>query len=341
MTMNLRVSALLTAIVVASAGCGEDDPGGGKAGSGGGSSGSCKPSAESCYVAGAEGPGNECMAKADFSGSAVAELRVASHQVKSPTTLAAPFMQNAIITKKSALFEPTCNLDGTGQFNLLLTVDSGASTLTLAGGVPQALLGPATSGTCYARLDAGGGIVVEPVTAPMTLGSDGQFTATFDSFVLPIYLEDSADAEKAVLMPLHEMTVTGKLSADNNCIGRYAHERGNPSQSCQPGEGQFAWEPAGRYEGYITVTEADEVFVHSLGQTLCVVLTGDPTLWKGPKPDLNCKTSQGFVDNGGLPKGDWCSTTNSAGGCQDSWRLVIDYAAQAIQIGGEYGSGCS
>ena len=33
---------------------------------------------------------------------------------------------------------------------------------------------------------------------------------------------------------------------------------------------------------------------------------------------------------------DRCGATNSAGGCQDSWKLVIDFAAQAIQIKGVY-----
>ncbi len=321
--------------------CSSDEAPAGTGGSGGGTAGSCKSESAECYVAGPDGTGNECMAKADFSGATRTQLRMASHQVTSPTTLAAPFMQDAIITKKSSLYEPNCFLDGTGQFNLLLDIDRTAQTLTLAGGVPQALVGPSSGGTCFAKFtDPTSGLEVEPVTGPLTIGADGAFSASLVTFVMPIYLEDSVDPAQAVLVPLHEVTVTGTLAEHNNCIGRYAPERGDPGILCQANQGEFMWEPSGRYEGYITVEEADDVFVFSLNQSLCVVLAGDTTLWKGPSPDLNCKTSQGFIENGGLPKGDWCSTTNSAGGCQDSWRLVIDYAAQAIEIGGQFGSGC-
>jgi hypothetical protein len=66
-----------------------------------------------------------------------------------------------------------------------------------------------------------------------------------------------------------------------------------------------------------------------------VVLSGDTTLWQGPEQH-DCKTSKGFANTGALPKGDWCSTTNSAGGCQDAWHLVINYAAQAIKVKGNY-----
>ena len=341
---QLRLLGAMASVAMAVAACSSDsDPkkggSGGAGGSGGGSA--CKPTADACYVAGPTGPGNECMARADYSTATKTQLRATSHQVKSPTTLAAPFMQDAIITLKSALFEPDCNQLGTGQFNLLMELDEAASTLTMSGGVPQKLVGSAPDAACHVKVtDPTSGLKVEPVTANATLGGDGNFEATLPLFVMPIYLEDKADLDSVVLMPLHEMRVSGKLSADKNCVGRYAHERVNAGLQCQANESEFAWDPAGTYEGYITVEEADEVFVHSLGQTLCVVLTGDPKKWEGPKPDSNCATSPGFQNSGALPKGDWCSTTNSAGGCQDSWRLVIDFAAQAVSIGGEYGNGC-
>ncbi|HMR04169.1 MAG TPA: hypothetical protein PKA88_00260 [Polyangiaceae bacterium] len=343
-----RFSALglFSALVVSSAiACSSDSDSGGKPGSGGSGGGAgtsaCKLTADACSVAGPSGPGNECLARADYSGADKTALRVASHQVKSPTTLAAPFMQDAIITQKSALFEPECNQLGTGQFNLLMQLDESTKELTVSGGVPQKLVGSAKDGSCFVKVtDPNSGLKVEPVTGTYAVGADGKFEATLPLFVMPIYLEDKADLDSVVLMPLHEMKVTGTLSADKNCVGRYADERVNAGLQCQANESEFSWDPAGTYEGYITVEEADEVFVFSLGQTLCVVMTGDPKKWEGPKPDSNCATSQGFQDSGALPKGDWCSTTNSAGGCQDSWRVVIDFAAHAVKIGGEYGNGC-
>jgi hypothetical protein len=338
--LGLVMLALGSSVVLgACGGSDEDDTGtagtGGGSGSGGGSS-ACQPKLDDCYAAGPEGPGKECLAKADFSGADVTMLRVSSHQVASPAALAQPFVQDTVISKKSALKEPECNINGAGQFNLLMSIDTVAKELTLGGGVPQALVGPAKQGTCWASFtDEATSIEVSPFKATYT-ESNGTLSADFPSFVMPIYLEDevSTNGDTYVLVPLHELTVTAKLSADKNCIGRYAAETLSPDFSCQPDQGEFSWETGGRYEGYITVEEADDVFVVSLGQSLCVVLTGDPSKWKGT-PDNNCKTAPAFA-NEGLPKGDWCSTTNSAGGCQDSWRLVIDIAAQAIDIRGDY-----
>ncbi len=346
----LGVSVAAVAAAVAGCGSSSDDGGGGSGGSAGGAGGAggsgagateCVPTADICYVAGPSGPGAACMAKADFSAQDVTQLRVTSHQVASPVALASPFVQDSIITKKSALFEPDCNLEGSGQFNLLMEVDTAQKKVTLGGGVPQAVLGAPKDGTCYASFtDTGSGLTVAPTTADYTEQSDGTLEALFPEFVMPIYLEDAVTSDSYVLVPLHEMTFTAKLSDDKNCVGRYAPEQVNPDLLCQPDQGEFAWKTGGRYEGYITVEEADNVFVVSLGETLCVVLTNDPSKWKGPSPDASCKTSKGFTETGALPKGDWCSTTNSADGCQDSWRLVIDVAAQAIPINGEYGKDC-
>ena len=332
----LGCAALTTLAWVSLPACGGDDDGGGKSsggGSGGGSS-DCKPTETSCYAAGPTGPGNECLAKADFSSATVTQLRLSSHQVKSPTALAAPFMQDSIITEKSALDEPSCNLNGKGQFNFLMQIDTDKKELSLGGGVPQAMVGPASDGTCWAELkDPGSGLEIKQYPATYT-ESDGTLEAKLDTFVMPIYLEDKADLDSVVLVPLHEMTFKAKLSSDKNCVGRYAPENLEKSLSCQPTDGKFAWQAAGTYEGYITVEEADKVMVRSLAQSLCVVLTGDPSKWKGT--DQDCKSSKGFTNTGGMPKGDWCGATNSAGGCQDSWKLVIDFAAQAIQIKGVY-----
>lgn len=337
----LFCAATALLVGVSLGGCGGDDDGGGSSSGGGGGSGgssggssACKPTDSGCYVAGPDGPGNACMAKADFSAEAITQLRMTSHQVKSPEALAAPMMQVTIITEKSTLDEPACNLNGKGQFNYLMQVDTGKKELTLGGGVPQALVGPTLDGTCWAQFtEPTSGLEVKQYSAPYT-EAGGELSATFDKFVMPIYLENKADLDSVVLVPLHEMTFKAKLSDDKNCVGRYAPELLDKGLSCQPTDDQFAWEAAGSYEGYITVEEADKVMVVTLGETLCVVLTGDPKKWKGTSQD--CKTSTGYTSTGAMPKGDWCSTTNSAGGCQDSWKLSIGFAAQAIKIKGIY-----
>jgi hypothetical protein len=326
------------------AGC--DDGGGSKPpGGSGGTVGStaCKPAAQECYVDGSEGPGSECLAKADFSGAAdgKTQLRITQHEVAKPNTLAKPYVQEAIITKKSALEQPACNQYGLGQFNLLLEIDTQAGTLTLGGGVPQSCTGGSgcteepvdpKNGTCWASF-ASGTLQVRPKQATTTTEA-GKLRAEFDSFVMPIYLENKTNADSYVLVPLQQMTLEATLSDDRNCIGRYAHERLDPAFKCKPDVDEFGWDNGGVYRGTITVAEADDVFVHSLGQSLCVVLSGDPSTWKGT--ENTCRTSEGFTKTGALPKGDWCAGTNSAGGCEDAWRLEIQFAAHAIRIRGEY-----
>ncbi|MBI3201490.1 MAG: hypothetical protein HYZ29_08105 [Myxococcales bacterium] len=311
---------------------GEPDGGTG----GGGGTSECKPTDSSCYVSGAQGAGNDCLAKADFSAAAVTQLRMTSHRVESPAAMAAPFVQDNIITAGSTLEEPSCNLNGTGRFNFLVQVNTEKKELTLGGGVQQALVGPALGGTCWAAFtDPASGLEVKQhVTTYTEIG--GELQAKLVSFVMPIYLDDQAQLGSAMLVPIREMTFRARLSADKNCVGRYAAEKLDKALSCQPPGGQFAWEAAGTYEGYIMVDDADKVMVVSVDQSLCVVLTGDPSKWKGTGKD--CKTSKGFTDTGAMPKGDWCSMTNSAGGCQDAWRLVIDFAAQAIKINGVFDS---
>lgn len=338
------VGVLCAAVLAATGGCGgsEEDGPKGSAGSAGSGSSECKPTAAECYVAGSDGPGSECLAKADFSGSDKTRLRVTQHDVAKPDTLAAPYVQDAIITKKSALDQAACFQYGLAQYNLLMEIDTAQKSVTLGGGVPQALIGDPKDGTCWADfVDPSSNLEVKPVTASYTETADGSIEAKLASFVMPIYLEDKTNSDSYVLVPLHDMTFSAKLSSDKNCVGRYAHETLDFGASlCKPGQDQFAWENAGRYEGYITVEEADDVMVVSLGQTLCVVLSGDPSKWKGT--NLDCKTSTGFQTTGGLPKGDYCSTTGTAGGCQDSWYLSIDFAAHAIPIKGTWveGSGC-
>jgi hypothetical protein len=321
------------ALAAAAGGCSGGDEDG--AGGAGGGTRDCKPTADVCYVGGPSGPGNECLAKADHSASDKTQLRITQHQVAKPATLAKPYVQDVVITKKSALAQPECNQYGLAQFNLLLEIDSAAKKLTLGGGVPQLLIGDPKDGTCWADfVDPTSQLEVKPITVDYTEAAGGSLEAKIADFVMPIYLEDKTNLDSYVLVPLHQMTVTAKLSPDKNCIGRYAHDDATRlDESCAAAEDQFAWENGGRYEGYITVEEADDVMVVSLGQTLCVVLSGDPAKWKGTAK--SCKTSQAYLQEG-LPKGDWCKATNSAGGCEDAWYLSIDIAAAAIQINGSW-----
>lgn len=193
--------------------------------------------------------------------------------------------------------------------------------------IPQDLIGAPKDGTCFAKFtDQASGIDVAPVSTPYTLSGD-TYTATFDKLVVPIYIND--DQQSYALLPLHQVAVKATLSSDHDCVGKYNADQLDPQSSCAT---EFPWTNGGSFDAYITVAEADTVDVADLGESLCVLLTGDPSTWKGTDPKHTCKGSAEYAQTGKLPTGDWCSTTNSAGGCADSWHLVTKFAASAIKI---------
>lgn len=356
----LLSSSLVLAALAAAPGCSSDGGGGGGGtsgtGGGGGSANPCTPTAAECYSDGQSGPGAECLARHDNTGKPKVQLRVSQMAVDSPTVLASPFMQDAIITKKVNFNQPTCNQNGNGQFNILLEFDPATNELTVGTAVPHALIGdgtgPKEDGACFTTAtDPGSGIQIEPVTTVATV--DGQkITATFDRLVLPVYLEDKDS--NYVLLPLNKVVLSFTLSADSNCVGRYKTEVLQPETSCAPPLGEFAWENGGTLDAYITAVEAESVQVVSLGQTLCVVLSGDSAQWGGTPGyacDVNdpsklckgCAYADVNKDTSGQPKpaaelvypdGDWCAGTNSAATatCKDAFHLVTGIAASAIQI---------
>src|SRR5262249_37300442 len=87
---------------------------------------------------------------------------------------------------------------------------------------------------------------------------------------------------------------------------------------------------AGSIGGYITVEQADKVNVPAVGESLCVLLTGLTRDSNGKCPrdqSGNVAYQQGI---GHMP--DYCSTTNSPGGCADSFWLSATFAASAVTI---------
>ena len=85
------------------------------------------------------------------------------------------------------------------------------------------------------------------------------------------------------------------------------------------------WNTSGSLGGFITLEEADKVIIKEISSSLCVLLTKTP---KDPAT-LGCQR-----DGAGklTQKGDYCSTTDSPGGCQDSFWLAATFAASAAKI---------
>ena len=89
------------------------------------------------------------------------------------------------------------------------------------------------------------------------------------------------------------------------------------------------WTTAASLGGYITLTEANTVPVPQLSESLCVLLTGASSVDTSNPNEKTCKK-----DAGGniIAKGDFCSTTQAPGGCQDSFWFAATFAASAAKI---------
>ena len=321
--------------------CSSDSDSDGNGGSGGSTGGdSCKPLAAECYVGGPDGPGNECLAKRDNTGQSKIQLRVSQLETKSPNALTQPFMQDQIVTKKITLNQDTCFQFGDAQYNWLFEIDEAAGTAVTGGGIPQALIGPAENGTCFANFMDPSGIPVESTTASSFTQTGNDVEAMFERFAIPIYIDNSEN--NYALLPINKLKINMTLSDDRNCVGRYAPERLSVDNTCKAGEGEFSWDNGASFEGYITVEEADSVQITSLGFTLCVLLSQDTNKWKGPADprfDPNqigsCATSPAGMA-GELPEGNWCSATNDDSCAdKDAWNLTGNFAASAIEITGD------
>jgi len=316
-TMGMGVLAL----AALTGACGGDDEGTG--GSGAAPSGNgCDPAAQpDCPAASIA---SDCVALTDNSGKDQFALRLSQLSVTAPQVLTTPLVAS-IVSDGVTLNLEECNIKGgMGTFNMLTIFDKTADTLTLAGAFPEQ--NPA-DGYCIVNDPAN---EVEPITVKANLMPDGSFsTDSIDRIVVPIFLDLSGNLSSAVFLPLREGRITaGQLSDDQNCVGRFAVETLKPQFECVADPEYF--ETAASLEGYITIEDADAVVVDQLSQSLCVLLSGDvATYGDGGDPIERCaRDTNGDI----VLTGDWCSTTNSAGGCQDAFRLEATVASSAVTV---------
>jgi hypothetical protein len=275
-----------------------------------------------------------CLAMADNSGQSDDGLRLRKLNVVAPPALAQHFIQAGVIDQGVNLHY-YCGEGGDGSFSWIMQFNPSTGQLT-TGGAPITS-DPFNVGYCFVNATIGG-IVVQPITTTMTKGSDGSWASTvIPKLYVPIYVNGlSTDV---VVLPLSQASIKGvTLSPDGNCIGSY-----NPSgvtsalttmldgmtdESCDDEDYTSCqrWHTAGSLGGYITLKESDGVFVQDLGKSLCVLLTGGTSTTNS---GMNCQTdSMGNI----VAKGDFCSTTDAPGGCQDSYWLAATFAASAAKI---------
>ena len=295
--------------------------------------GNCDDTDESCAAPSPACPTtpcsqtSPCLALADNGGKGTDDMRLRKLNVTAPSALAQHFIQAGVIDQGINLHN-LCGEGGDGSFSWLIRFDPASGKLTTGGAPPTT--DPVGAGYCFVNQNIGG-LAVAPITVTMTKGADGSWSSdVIPKLYVPIYVQ--GDPKNVVVLPLTQSKVQSVvLSTDGNCIGSY-----NPDGVAAPTSGNICsdqdpsscqrWHTDGALGGFITLKEADGVNVQTLGKSLCVLLTGGTSTTNG---GVNCA-----VDGSGniVAKGDYCSTTNSPGGCQDSYWLAATFAASAAVI---------
>jgi hypothetical protein len=319
-------------------GCGDDTATGSTSGGGSGStttttaaSGStgtgnsndpCSPAA-SC-----PGATSECIGLADYKDKTQFTLRMADLTLTAPPPLTAGLV-STVVKGGVTLNLTECNLTGNGTFSWLLQFDTATGKLKAGGAKPTET--PAAGYTFVNETVAGFPIAPFETDAPI---KDGKFAmATVADLTVPIYLDIKAMG--VVLLPLHAAKLSGTISADNNCIGKYNSKGLLPADNCLATKEIPSYVGAdgkansdGTLDGFITLEEADKVMVDAVKQSLCVILSGDATQFGDGATPAKCKRDAGGKISF---QGDWCATSNDAT-CKDAVKLKANFSASAVKV---------
>jgi hypothetical protein len=284
----------------------------------------CTPTDPSCNVS------SLCMAPIDQSSATVFGLRMAQLDVSLPTSFSTiavqPSVASAILPDDAA-----CNLEGNGTFSWLLQFDPAAGTLVTGGARPVAdpTLGYSFDDETIASGSASFHVASVTLSAEET--PECAFSSSAADLVMPVFLD--AMGVNVMLLPLHQLGFdSGRISADNGCIGQYNAAGLAEASECQPTGTIPSFIDGASVSAFFVLEEADTVEVAQLGQSLCVLLSGDAQgFGDGGSPIERCKRdASGEI----LFKGDWCAATNAKAtpGCEDSLRFTAQFAAQGATI---------
>lgn len=277
-----------------------------------------------CVIAAKCGDPKTCLPLADnaTNPNKTLDFRLRRLYVTAPGALTQPVIQSQIVASGVNLNAPECAESGKGSFNWLLRVDKNAKTLQ-TGGAP-ASSDPFGTGYCFFQQNVNG-LTVGPITAKLDFKSDTEFSSQpVDQLNVPIFI-DPSKLDSVVILPIKKAVIKNvTLSANGNCIGAF-NQPAVETKDCTDHDPDSCsrWFTAGDIGGFMTLEDADAVKVDLLHESLCVLLTKST-------PDANGKCSR---TNGKLDlKGDYCSTSQTAGDCQDSFWLSATFAAAAIKI---------
>jgi hypothetical protein len=275
-----------------------------------------------CSLAATCGNVNECLNTVDHTGQTKVSLRVRRLAVSAPESLTIPLVQRTILNKAMDLTNVACSERGDGSFNWIMQIDKATNRLTTGGAAPADPTG--AGGYCFVRSKLNG-FDVAPIDVNLTKDAEGRYTTeTVPVLNVPIFVQGKRD--NIIILPLRNVTVKDvTLSPSGNCIGGFRAGGLDGANDCRENTTDCPkWTTGGSLGGYISLADADKIEIIDIGKTLCTVLTN-----KTGSDGKSCpKTATGEPD----VKGDYCSTTKSAGGCQDSYWLAATLSASAATI---------
>ena len=277
-----------------------------------------------------------CVGLVDNSGMTKFGLRMTELDLTAPSALSGGTLAG---TLGGAVSLPlaSCNQMGTGTFSWLFQFDTTAMTLKTGGAKPVAdpTLGFAFDDETIMEENP---VHVQPVTySNVAVDASGHFAATAgQDLVMPVFLS-ATGAASAILLPMHQVSFTmGTLSASRNCIGTYNAAKLDPANGCLPDSTASppvtAFVDGASFSGYITLEEADAIAVTQLQETLCVLLSGDPTTYGQTTGAMtSCKRDAG---NAIVYQGHWCAAANGAANasCADAEQIAGSFAAGSVLI---------
>jgi hypothetical protein len=312
-------SSSSSSISSSSAGTGGSPGTGGSGGSPACLMGPCAPKAPECMQV-----SSCCIALEDNTFKPVFALRMGQLTIAKPDVFAKGVVAN-IIANAAQMNLDQCNLAGAGTLSWLLEVNTTTKMLTTGGAKPAA---DPTAGYCFVN-EVMDGLFVAPVETNVSLNL-GSLSANVGDLLLPVFLDAAGSSH--ILLPIHKVGLSGTLSADSNCIGKYNADTLDPANNClaEP-PNILSFTNDGMAFGFISLEDADSIIVEPLAQSLCVLLSGDPATYGDGGSPAKCKRDP--MTSEIIYQGDWCSATDTPASpvCYDASRFQADFAASAVQ----------
>lgn len=277
---------------------------------------------------------SECVALVDNKASTDFALRMAQVQFFKPDAFTGSF-EMGLILNSLVMNLPACNLTGSGTFSWIVELNTTTGQYTV--GTSKPVQNP-KDGYSYVNETislSGQNFTIKPVNGSFSVDPDGTLNADVLDFIfLPVYLDSQGNS--VLLIPVHQLRMyETKISADNNCVGKYNEWGLSPSNDCDPDYAQnsFPFVNGGKAEGYILLEEADDVVItaYSLNRSLCVLLSPSAGVYgDGGNPQHCERDANGVIK---LP-GDWCSLTNGPAdpSCHDAMKVKADFAASSVKL---------